>query len=49
MPIDQNAETSWRNPAQVNNARSFLLMAAGVLTGLISPAIRSSPRAARRR
>jgi parvulin-like peptidyl-prolyl isomerase len=35
MPIDQNAETSWRNPAQVNNARSFLLMAAGVLTGLI--------------
>jgi PPIC-type PPIASE domain len=35
MPIDQNAKPSWRNPAQVNNARSFLLMAAGVLTGLI--------------
>src|SRR5258708_22379985 len=35
MPIDQNAKPSWRNPAQVNNPRSFLLMAAGVLTGLI--------------
>jgi len=35
MPIDQNAKPSWRNPAQVNNARSLLLMAAGVLTGLI--------------
>jgi len=35
MPIDQNAKPSWRNPAQVSNARSFLLMAAGVLTGLL--------------
>jgi len=35
MPIDQNAKPTWRNPAQVNNGRSFLLMAAGVLTGLI--------------
>jgi PPIC-type PPIASE domain len=35
MAIDQNAKPSWRNPAQVNNARSFLFMAAGVLTGLI--------------
>ena len=35
MTIDQNAKPSWRNPAQVNNARSFLFMAAGVLTGLI--------------
>ncbi|HEX3395723.1 MAG TPA: peptidylprolyl isomerase [Steroidobacteraceae bacterium] len=34
MPIDQNAKPSWRNLAQVSNARSFLLMAAGVLTGL---------------
>ena len=35
MPTDQNAKPSWRNPAQVNNARSFLALAAGVLTGLI--------------
>jgi len=35
MPIEQNAKPSWRNPAQVNNTRSLLLMAAGVLTGLI--------------
>src|SRR5258708_7300629 len=35
MPIDQNAKPSWRNPTQVNNARSFLALAAGVLTGLI--------------
>src|SRR5258708_19481956 len=35
MPIDQNAKPCWRNPAQVNNARSLLFMAAGVLTGLI--------------
>jgi hypothetical protein len=35
MPIDQNTKPSWRNPSQVNNARSFLALAAGVLTGLI--------------
>ncbi len=35
MSIDQNAKPSWRNPAQVNNPRSFLALAAGVLTGLI--------------
>jgi hypothetical protein len=35
MPIDQNAKPSWRNPAQVNNARSFMALTAGVLTGLI--------------
>ena len=35
MSIDQNAKPSWRDPAQANNARSFLAMAAGVLTGLI--------------
>jgi hypothetical protein len=35
MPIDQTAKSAWRNLAQVNNARTFLLMAAGLLTGLL--------------
>lgn len=36
MPIDQESEaSSWRDPAHVSSARSFVLMAAGVLAGLI--------------
>jgi len=36
MAIDQKPErASWRDPSQVSNARSFGLMAAGVLIGLV--------------
>jgi parvulin-like peptidyl-prolyl isomerase len=36
MAIDQRPEgTSWRDPSQISSARSFVLMAAGVLIGLI--------------
>jgi hypothetical protein len=36
MAIDQKtARASWRDPSQISNARSFVLMAAGVLIGLV--------------
>lgn len=36
MAIDQKPErASWRDPSQISNARSFVLMAAGVLIGLV--------------
>jgi SurA N-terminal domain len=35
MPIDQKSEPSWRDPKKVSSARSFVLMAAGVLAGLM--------------
>src|ERR1700721_38265 len=36
MAIDQKPEhASWRDPSQISSARSFALMAAGVLIGLI--------------
>jgi hypothetical protein len=35
MPTDQKSEPSWRDFKQVSSARSFVLMAAGVLAGLI--------------
>lgn len=36
MAIDQKpARAPWRDPSQISNARSFVLMAAGVLTGLV--------------
>jgi hypothetical protein len=36
MAIDQNPERApWRDPSQISNARSFVLMAAGVLIGLV--------------
>jgi parvulin-like peptidyl-prolyl isomerase len=36
MAIDQKPErASWRDPSQISNARSFVLMAAGVLIGLL--------------
>ena len=36
MAIDQKRERApWRDPSQISNARSFVLMAAGVLIGLI--------------
>jgi hypothetical protein len=36
MAIDQKPErASWRDPSQISNPRSFVLMAAGVLIGLV--------------
>jgi hypothetical protein len=36
MAIDQKSErASWRDPSQISSARSFVLMAAGVLIGLV--------------
>ena len=36
MAIDQKpGRASWRDPSQISNARSFVLMAAGVLIGLV--------------
>jgi parvulin-like peptidyl-prolyl isomerase len=36
MAIDQKPERApWRDPSQISNARSFVLMAAGVLIGLV--------------
>jgi hypothetical protein len=35
MAIDQNPERAWRDSSQISNARSFALMAAGVLIGLV--------------
>ena len=36
MAIDRKpARTPWRDPSQISNARSFVLMAAGVLIGLV--------------
>jgi len=36
MPADHNPDTpSWRNPSQISNARSFVLMTCGVLLGLV--------------
>jgi hypothetical protein len=36
MAIDQKPErASWRDPSQISSARSFVLMAAGVLVGLV--------------
>jgi hypothetical protein len=36
MAIDQKLErASWRDPSQISSARSFVLMAAGVLIGLV--------------
>lgn len=36
MAIDQEpARAPWRDPSQISNARSFVLMAAGVLIGLV--------------
>jgi hypothetical protein len=36
MAIDQNPQGApWRDPSQISNARSFVLMAAGVLIGLV--------------
>ena len=35
MPTDNPGAPSWRNPSQISNARSFVLMTCGVLLGLI--------------
>ena len=36
MPTDHKSDLpSWRNPSQISNARSFVLMACGVLFGLV--------------
>jgi hypothetical protein len=35
MIVDQSEPASWRDPARVSSARSFLLMAAGVFLGLL--------------
>jgi len=36
MAIEQKPErASWRDPSQISNPRSFVLMAAGVLIGLV--------------
>ena len=36
MAIDQESERApWRDPSKISNARSFVLMAAGVLIGLV--------------
>jgi parvulin-like peptidyl-prolyl isomerase len=36
MAIDRNPERApWRDPSQISNARSFVLMAAGVMIGLV--------------
>src|SRR5258708_11674687 len=36
MPIDHKSDApSWRNPSQISNGRSFVLMTCGVLLGLV--------------
>jgi len=35
MTIDQEPEAAWRDPSRISSARSFVLMAAGVLIGLV--------------
>jgi hypothetical protein len=35
MPIDPTSAPAWRNPAQISNTRSFVLMSGGVLVGLV--------------